>query len=272
MTMRVLPGVVVPAVVACSLLATPAAAAAAESGSRSRVSVVELFTSHGCSSCPPADALLGELVDSRDDVIALEWHVDYWDTLVHGSDGSWTDPFSNPAYSARQRAYNRQPLRGRPGVYTPQMVVNGRFAAVGSDAARVSDALAGPLVPDVDVTVAQQGETLSISLAPADATGQTVEPGDGTAADGRVPGTVLPQADVWLVHYRDSATTTITAGENRDLELTNHHVVTGMQRVGSTDDDVLDWEIGYRAREGHGCAVLVQGEALSPIRGAGRCP
>ena len=86
--------------------------------------VVELFTSQGCYSCPPAEAFLGELA-KRSDVVALEFHVDYWDDLVYGSAGQWKDPFSDPAYTRRQQVY----ARGIPGgrVYTPQIVVDGRL-------------------------------------------------------------------------------------------------------------------------------------------------
>ena len=89
--------------------------------------VVELFTSEGCSSCPPADAVLRELGE-RDDVIILAWHVDYWDRL------GWADPFGDAAYSERQLAYAKSmKLRSR---YTPQMIVNGETEFNGSDRAR----------------------------------------------------------------------------------------------------------------------------------------
>ena len=85
--------------------------------------VIELFTSQGCSSCPPADKLLGQLA-GRDDVIALTFPVDYWDYL------GWKDTLASPAYSARQRAYAR--ARGDGQVYTPQVVIDGAYHAVGS--------------------------------------------------------------------------------------------------------------------------------------------
>ena len=91
--------------------------------------VVELFTSQSCYSCPPAEAFLGELVE-REDLVALEFHVDYWDDLVYGSSGQWKDIFSDAAYTERQRVY-----AGRiPGsqVYTPQVVVDGVAQTVGS--------------------------------------------------------------------------------------------------------------------------------------------
>ena len=86
------------------------------------VNVVELFTSQGCSSCPPADALLAQIKDDTN-VIALSYHVDYWNYL------GWKDPYSNKAYSAYQRSYAKEL---NSGVYTPQMVVNGSKEFVGS--------------------------------------------------------------------------------------------------------------------------------------------
>ena len=87
-------------------------------GVASAAPMVELFTSQGCYSCPPADEHLVELIENNPDLVALEFHVDYWDDLNYGAAGTWKDPFSNAAYTQRQRQYNSYPLEGRKGVYT----------------------------------------------------------------------------------------------------------------------------------------------------------
>ena len=96
--------------------------------------VVELFTSQGCSSCPPADQLVRDLARQHDDIIVLGWHVDYWDYL------GWKDEFSSPAYTARQAGY-RDHWRLR-SLYTPQIVVHGRDEMVGSNTQKVMSAIA----------------------------------------------------------------------------------------------------------------------------------
>ena len=120
----------------------------ANAGDRNGAVVVELFTSQGCYSCPPAEKFLGDLAE-QETVIALDFHVDYWDNLVHGADGKWKDPFSRPAYTQRQRVYNQR-IRGTGNVYTPQMVIDGRLEAVGSRRIAVLSAM--PKVPGATVS------------------------------------------------------------------------------------------------------------------------
>ncbi len=126
---------------ACALAAalSLAAPSAVSAGAEGPPTVVELFTSQSCYSCPPAEAFLGELAQ-QPGVIALEFHVDYWDDLVYGLAGRWKDVYSNPAYTRRQRAYN-QAIKGRPGAYTPQMVIDGSRETVGSRRSAVYDAI-----------------------------------------------------------------------------------------------------------------------------------
>src|SRR5690242_11593741 len=121
--------------------------------------VVELFTSEGCSSCPPADALLAELA-SRPDVLALSFHVDYWDRL------GWKDPFSSPDATRRQHGY--ADLLGLATVYTPQIVVDGKWQAVGSDHGEVEHALGAARRnrDEVPVGLAVEDGRAKISLGP----------------------------------------------------------------------------------------------------------
>ncbi|MEM6588846.1 MAG: DUF1223 domain-containing protein, partial [Pseudomonadota bacterium] len=118
--------------------------------------LVELFTSQGCSSCPPADAFLHELAE-RENVIALAMHVDYWDYI------GWKDSFAQPDFTARQRAYAR--LGNRKMVYTPQMVINGADHVIGSnpkDTNRVIDAH-HQLPVEVDLRASRDGNSMTVS-------------------------------------------------------------------------------------------------------------
>src|ERR1700731_3163756 len=119
--------------------------------------VVELFTSEGCSSCPRADALLAELA-GRPDVLALSFHVDYWDRL------GWKDPYSSGAGTDRPNRYAT--LLSLPPVYTPQIVVDGRWQAVGSDRADVERALeiARRARPAVPITLALDNGQAQVKL------------------------------------------------------------------------------------------------------------
>ena len=212
--------------------------------------VVELFTSQSCYSCPPAEAYLGALVD-RPGVVALEWHVDYWNDITYGSAGQWIDPYSAAAYTARQRGYN-QAIRGTGAVYTPQMVVDGRLEAVGSRRddveAAMREAAARPAAADVAIVLSDDG-ALAVTV-------------DGAAGRG---------AGVWLVRYLEAETTAVPRGENHGKTLNNHHVVTGVTRLG-------DWwggPAGFAVpapQPGHGCAVLVQPDGEGPILAAVGCP
>lgn len=224
--------------------------------------LIELFTSQGCSSCPPADRLLGELLQQDDTLMALEFHVDYWDSLQHGSDGSWRDPFSDAAFTERQQRYHAARLAGRRGVYTPQAVINGSVVAVGSDEKRLRHALDQAQAP-----------TLSVSLSPSDA----VAGEEGEWLQLRVAGSeqALSEhegAHVSLLRYLDETQTRIEGGENNRRELRNHHVVVGMQSLGRVS---AGQEVLARLQapvDGQGCVVIVQAEQLGPIAGAAECP
>ncbi len=209
--------------------------------------VVELFTSQGCSSCPPADAFLGELA-GRDDVIALSFHVDYWDYL------GWKDPFSSRAATERQRAYMRS-LHGRM-VYTPQMVIDGRVGAVGSRREEILRIIARERqrehtqVP-IEATLDENGlVTLRIPRRTF----------DGTAA-------------VWFLEFVPRRVTRVAAGENEGRTLTDHNVVRTIRRLGTWTGKPFEVTVslGELAQQGDmGCAVLVQQGDVGPILGAAR--
>lgn len=169
-----------------SLPVIPAAAGA----SRDPV-LVELFTSQGCSSCPSAEALFGELIQ-QPGIVGLSWHVDYWNNL------GWHDPFSQREWSERQSAYAR--LLGDE-VYTPAMVVNGVTMVVGSDRTAVNDAIA---------------------RAPRSASGRLRRATSGLAVeiDGNTDG-----LSGLLVIYDDKCTTMVRTGENQGQRLLEHCVV-----------------------------------------------
>ncbi len=118
--------------------------------------VVELYTSQGCSSCPPADAYLHEKLAGRDDVIALALHVDYWDYI------GWKDIHANPEYTKRQHSYAR--AAGHRSVYTPQMIVNGQDHVVGSHPDKVEKLIKAhkAKAPPVDLSVTRRANRLYI--------------------------------------------------------------------------------------------------------------
>jgi len=167
-----------------------------------RPTVVELFTSEGCSSCPPADALLAELA-RRPDVLALSFHVDYWDRL------GWKDPFSSRAATDRQSRYAK--LLKLATVYTPQIVVDGRWEAVGSDRTDVERALelARRDPSEVPVTLALDHGQAQIALGP----------GAGVAAS------------VLLIGFDRRHVTAVKRGENSGRTLAHVDVVRGLEEI-----------------------------------------
>lgn len=229
-------------------LTSEAMAADRQSG---RPVVVELFTSQGCSSCPPADAYLGELA-RRDDVIALAYHVDYWDYI------GWKDPFAVAEHTSRQRAYAR--AMGLRTIYTPQMLLDGRVDAVGSRRSDVEAKIA---------TVARlgPGERVDVPVVlSVDAEGVlSIEVPAGSAGGA---------SDVWLVAYDDMHVTPVPRGENQGRTLTDFNVVRALWRVGewtgtalSERFDTTKWPI-----KADRVALLVQRKDAGPIVGAAGIP
>lgn len=170
--------------------------------------VVELFTSQGCSSCPPADRLLAQLV-THDYVIALALHVDYWDYL------GWKDPFASPAFSARQRRYAR--VWHERSVYTPQMVVQGTQYMVGSRSDEVQRQIMQyeDSPETVILTAAYSNGSATVALAPI--------------------GSDVGEASVYLVGYSDGETVVIERGENSGKTIRYVNVVESWETISNWD-------------------------------------
>ena len=224
--------------VAAVLTVVPAVVPAVVRAGESKV-VLELFTSQGCSSCPSADAFLGELAATRDDVVALSFHVDYWNYL------GWEDRFATAEMTARQKDYAR--ALGISYVYTPQLVIDGARHVTGSDRNAVI----------AEIGKAKEREIRRVSVAlEASAPGRlTVELG---AADG-----YWGVATIFLASFDRRHETAVEAGENRGRSLVNHHVVRDFRPVGTWTGEAMTLELEPAAlgAVGKGCAVLVQERA-----------
>jgi len=206
--------------------------------------VVELYTSQGCNSCPPADAFLGELA-RQPGVIALGFHVDYWNYL------GWHDPYSNKKFTYRQKEY-AMALR-QTGVYTPQMVVQGRRGEVGSDRRSVLQAIA-------DARKAKPSATILIEKLAGNRLRAVVTA--AAAAKG---------ANVYLALFDRRNATKVPRGENEGKTLTNYNVVREWKRLGKLDGEKAEFAIAATGENGEkrsGAAVLVQHGKGGPILGA----
>jgi hypothetical protein len=178
--------------------------------------LVELFTSEGCSSCPPADALLAHLLKDQPvpaaDILVLEEHVDYWDSL------GWHDRFSSPAITQRQKNY--QSSFNLDDIYTPQMVVDGRSQLVGNDSAGALRA----------ITQSSRAPKLPLALSPLKS--------DGSRISGSVSvssASSLPRADLYAALVESMASTQVAGGENGGRTLHHVSVVRVLQQIGTSD-------------------------------------
>ena len=205
--------------------------------------VVELFTSQGCSSCPPADALLGKLAHDPN-VIALTLAIDYWDYI------GWKDTLAIPGHANRQKAYSK--MRGDRGVYTPQVIVNGSTQALGSDQA------------DIERAIGQShhaSATLSVPVSIKVADGRlTVDAPAGKGTD--------EHAEVWLCPVSSAVPVAIGRGENHGRTITYHNAVRRWIRLGEWNGAAASWSISLKDLKSEGAdkaAVLLQsGSATRP--------
>ncbi|MGB0504951.1 MAG: DUF1223 domain-containing protein [Pikeienuella sp.] len=203
--------------------------------------VVELFTSQGCSSCPPADAYLGQLAE-REDVIALSLHVDYWDYL------GWRDVFGSAGHTKRQRRYAK--VIGERMIYTPQVIINGREGMVGSRQNQVAEAIARhsaqPAAAEIELSL--NGDRLVADITPL------LENSGG---------------HVFLCWFKRAETVNIRAGENHGRNITYHNVVQGWSDMG-------EWRgmriamTAPKPMDADGVAVMIQPAKGGPIMAAAR--
>lgn len=208
--------------------------------------VVELFTSQGCSSCPPADKLLGQLAQ-RKDLLALSYNVDYWDYL------GWRDTLASPDNTERQRNYAQ--ARGDGQVYTPQAVIDGRTHAVGSNQAQIDAALAK--YPDglpVHLSLSSTGDAVTVNIDAADPAAKAA----------------MPHATLWLVMYDRSVSVPIGRGENSGRTITYNDVVRKLRPIAMWKGEAMSVDLPkseIKQADVNRCAVLLQAETKDGLPG-----
>ena len=213
--------------------------------------VIELFTSQGCSSCPPADKIMGELAKDPS-IIAMSMPIDYWDYL------GWKDTLADARFSARQKAYSK--MRGDREVYTPQAIINGSAHVIGSDRASIEGAIGATRKEDgvmsIPVTMTQSGKQLNVSVAAA---------GNGAAAS---------HGEVWICSISKAVPISIGRGENRGKEITYYNVVRSLVKLGDWNGTSGSWTVPIDkvAHEGIDAAVVYvqdgSGDKPGPMLGA----
>ena len=221
------------------LAAVIAVCCTAGAGAQTRPLVVELFTSEGCSSCPPAEAAIGQL-SARADIVALAYHVDYWDDL------GWRDRFELAQSVKRQNIYARN--LHRASVYTPELVIDGRFDAVGGDGSAVARALAAQ----------RTSVPLSISLHDAEV---LIDVGAQPQS---------PACDVLLVPYLRHALSAIGRGENAGRNLEEFNIVREIRTLGGWQGEPKAFRVALSSlpRDATDVAVLIQPAGQGPMVGA----
>lgn len=206
---------------------------------QTRPAVVELFTSEGCSSCPPAEAFIGELAQ-RDDILALSFHVDYWDDL------GWRDRFALGDSVMRQRIYSQ--ASRRTSVYTPEVVIDGRDDYLGSDRRGIANALTG-IRSGVPIEISLSGAEVLVNLG---------------APEPAVP------SDIVLVAYLHKAVSAIGRGENAGRTLQEFNVVRSIRTLGRWSGNIVSLHVPLSSLPGDATdvAVLVQSVGQTGIIGA----
>lgn len=212
-----------------------------------RLTVIELFTSQGCSSCPPADAILKTMRD-RPGILTLSWAVDYWDRL------GWEDTYATPYNSMRQTAYNKRLKRG--GVFTPQMIFDGRVQCVGSKTEKVRSGVEKAREierPYAEPSLALNGDNITISLPAA---------------------TDMNMVSIRLVWYQENAVVEIGDGENQGRTLHYTNIVRATELLDEWDgsEDIRTVTHAPPAGADHVAVLLQEDYGHGPIVGAATLP
>jgi hypothetical protein len=226
-------------------LASAALATPGRAGVAARPVVVELFTSQSCSSCPPADSLFDTL-QAMPGIIALSYHVDYWDYL------GWRDTLGSADASQRQYAYAKS--RGDMDVYTPQLIINGVKPLVASHKAAVMQEVAAAVgrgeAPQPDLHMSENATDLMIDI------------GAGQSGD---------NGTVWLVPWSDSVSVHIEKGENGGLDMVYHKVARKIIPAGMWHGAAMSLvmpKADLMPRDCDGCVALLQRSGVGPVLGA----
>jgi hypothetical protein len=220
------------------IAAAVAAGTAPAAGATAKPVVLELFTSQGCSSCPPADALLGRLA-RRSEMIALAWHVDYWDHF------GWRDPYASRQATERQRAYARQ-LSSI--VFTPALVIDGADVVVGSDRAAVETAIEAAGTLPMPIMLSRVEDRIAVEI------------GAGTG----------PLQALCAIYDRER-TTNVGAGENQGEKLHEYRIVREVETLGEWDGSARRFA-AKAPGPGQGLVILVQSADLRVLGAADQPP
>lgn len=228
-----------------SLFSGPAGAQDSASAAAEPPVLVELFLSQACSMCPPAAALFPEIAE-RADVVALSWHVDYWN-MTSSRNGRWEDPFSKAAYTKRQKRYNAN-IRHKSSIYTPQVVVGGETQTVGGKKEKIT-----ALIDQAPRT----GAAIEASLSRG---GMQFEIDDSETG-----------GNAYLVTFKKRTSTRITGGANTGKTFEEVNVVTGIRPLGVVRKRGGDLWV-EKPSEGEDCALIVQEPGQKRVVAAAYCP
>jgi hypothetical protein len=241
-----------------AIAASISLASAQEPSDGTRPVVVEMFLSQSCKASPPAAEYLAELAERRD-VVALAWHVDYYDHVPARKVGPWADPFAHPAFVMRQKIYNER-IRGNEMGFTPQAIVDGFVSVVGSNRVAVEHR----------VTEARFYEEKAYAASPQlDLDREDQDDGKRDLIRVRIDGVASPY-DAYAVAFRKTATTSIAGGDNAGVTMREANVVRGVRVLAR--NVVGAGEFSFTApHEGLDCAVIVHERNQGRIVAARYC-